>query len=107
MAIGDPGTITFSTETVGGGSLGATAAVPQAGVQGGGVAPLQAVRSGSDWFAGTGGMTMPDRLKMPRRYSGGRKMLCFFSYPSISGSKPASSRQSGSASPASLPSSSE
>lgn len=60
MAIGDPGTITFSTETVGGGSLGATAAVPQTGVQGGGVAPLQAVRSGSDWFAGTGGMTMPD-----------------------------------------------
>lgn len=60
MAIGDPGTITFSTEAVGGGSLGATAAVPQAGVQGGGVAPLQPVRSGSDWFASTGGMTMPD-----------------------------------------------
>lgn len=60
MATGDPGTITFNTNTVGGGSLGATAATPQAGVQGGGVAPVQAVRSGSDWFSGTGGMTMPD-----------------------------------------------
>lgn len=36
-----------------------------------------------------------------------KKNALLFSYPSISGSKPASSRQSGSASPASLPSSSE
>ena len=35
------------------------------------------------------GITIPARLKIPRRYSCGRKRLSFFSYPSISGSKPA------------------
>jgi hypothetical protein len=60
MATGDPGTITFSTETVGGGALGVSATGINAGVQGGGVAPLQTVRSGSDWFDSTGGMRMPD-----------------------------------------------
>jgi hypothetical protein len=57
---GDPGTITFSTESVGGGALGAPTSGLNVGVQGGGVAPAQQVRSGSDWFASTGGMRMPD-----------------------------------------------
>lgn len=58
MANGDPSTITFNTGTTGGGSLGVSAASPQIGVQGGGVAPAQPMRSGSDWFASTG-MAMP------------------------------------------------
>lgn len=61
MAIGDPGTITFATDSAaGGGALGASSSAPQVGVQGGGVAPARPVGSGSDWFAGTGGMTMPE-----------------------------------------------
>lgn len=59
MAIGDPGTITFSTEAVGtGGSLGASGAAPQVGIQGGGVAAPSRVLGGADWFEG--GMTAPD-----------------------------------------------
>lgn len=60
MATGDPGTITFNTESVGGGALGASTTGFNVGVQGGGVSPMQEVRSGSDWFASTGGMRMPD-----------------------------------------------
>src|SRR5690606_26741804 len=59
MAIGDPGTITFSTETVGGGALGANAAVSQAGGQGGGGASLEPGRRGSDCFVGRGGLAVP------------------------------------------------
>lgn len=52
----DPNTIRFSTEGVGGGSLGVQPAVPQAGIQGGGNTGATAVRSGADWFQGVGGM---------------------------------------------------
>lgn len=61
MAIGDPGTITFATDSAAStGALGAQANVSNVGVQGGGVQPLRPVGSGSDWFAGTGGMVMPE-----------------------------------------------
>lgn len=61
MAIGDPGTITFSTEpNIRGGALGASPNVPTLGIQGGGVGQAGPVLSGSDWFQSVGGMEMPD-----------------------------------------------
>lgn len=54
-----PGTLTFSTDTVGGGSLGVSAAAPDVSVRGAGVGTTSPVRSGADWFESTG-MVMPD-----------------------------------------------
>lgn len=60
MAVGDPGTITFSTDTVGSGSLGAQPVIPNINVQGGGVPQAGQVRPAASWFDAAGGMTMPD-----------------------------------------------
>lgn len=53
----EPGTIQFSTESVGGGALGAQPGVPQVGIQGGGTGTVGPVRSGAGWFDSVGGMT--------------------------------------------------
>ena len=53
----EPGTIQFSTESVGGGALGAQPGVPQVGIQGGGTGTVGPVRSGASWFDSVGGMT--------------------------------------------------
>lgn len=60
MAVGDPGTITFSTDTVGSGSLGAQPVNPNISVQGGGVPQVGQVTPAANWFNAAGGMTMPD-----------------------------------------------
>lgn len=53
-------TIQFNnTSALSGGALGASAATPQVGVQGGAVS-AGPVRSGADWFDSSGGMTAPD-----------------------------------------------
>lgn len=60
MAQGDPGTITFNTQQVGGGGLGIRGDGPNFNVIGGGVGVTAPVGNGASWFDGVGGMTMPD-----------------------------------------------
>lgn len=57
----DIGTVTFNTQSALQGGINATPALSgNTGTQGAGVNQLGGVRSGSDWFESTGGMTMPD-----------------------------------------------
>lgn len=53
----DPSTIQFNTATAQGGTLGARAAVPTVGVQGGGIGTANPVRPAASFFDAAGGMT--------------------------------------------------
>ncbi|UGL61166.1 internal virion protein [Xanthomonas phage MUD8-T1] len=57
----DIGTVTFNTQSALQGGINATPALSgNTSIQGAGVNQVGPVQSGSDWFASTGGMTMPD-----------------------------------------------